>query len=262
MKKAFLYLTLYLFGLPLSAQNLSSLSSFDKMVKHRLKAVLRITVLDKDFKKLSTGAGFFIGVKGEFLTSDHILKEFFAKKDNIIQFKRHDGTYLNNVSILGCKNSKNIDACLLLDNSQTKKSYFPRRSLKIGRGHPVAMIGFCHSDNHTSKKGVIIDYLKDTSSKFSTTSDDYNYKVRMVQTDVKQCPGDSGGPLFNSSGELVGMATNIFKSSQRNKQYNLSIHINELIGFMNALKSTPVEIKAGRTLKSSKAKAKLFKLLK
>jgi S1-C subfamily serine protease len=262
MIKIFFYLIAFLFISPLSAQNLSSLSKFEEVAAHRFGAVLRITVLDKSFKKLSTGAGFFIGTKGEFLTSDHILEIFLADQENLIQFKRKDGSYLDSVSISGCKNKENIDACLLLDNTQKKSPYFPKSLLKIGRGHQVAMIGFCDSDLHTSKKGTIIDYLNDISSKFKTSREDYNHKIKMIQTDVKQCPGDSGGPLFNSSGELVGMATNIFKSTHKKKQFNLSIHVNELINFMNGLQSEPREIKAERILNSSKAKAKLLKLLK
>lgn len=260
MKKGFTFFVFLLFSLPLFSQNLRSYQ-LDKVIQQRTKAVIKVTVFDKNLKVLTTGAAFFIGSKGEFLTSDHLIREFLKNGDNKIQFKLFDGKFLSTVSILGCKNENNIDACLLIDKSQKKGPHFPKSNIKIGRGHQVAMIGFCDSDKHSSKKGLIKDYFDDINSKFRTSEKAYNQKVKMVQTDVSQCPGDSGGPLFNYSGELVGMATNIFKSTEGKKQFNLSIHSNELMDFVRKLKIDQKEISVRRILKTSKAKAKLLKLI-
>lgn len=244
------------------AQNLSSLRSFDKTIEHRLNAVIRISVLSKDLKVLTTGAGFYIGSKGNFLTSDHIIKELLKDENNKIQFKLKSGRYLSQVSLLACKSEKNIDACLLKDLSLKKPPFFPIKNIKIGRGHEVSLIGFCNSEMHSSKRGRIIDYFKDLNSKFKTSKEAYNQKVMMVQTDVAQCPGDSGGPLFNSQGELVGMATNIFKSTTVQKQFNLSIHNNELLAFIKNSGLKNIGLSQDRILSSSKAKARLLKLIK
>lgn len=244
------------------AQNLSSLRSVEKTITHRMNSVIRITIFDENLKVLTTGAGFYIGSNGDFLTSDHLINEFLKNDKNKIQFKKNSGDFLTRVTLLGCKNKKNIDACLLKDESSKKHPYFPMQEIKIGRGHQVSMIGFCDSDKHSSKMGRIIDYFEDLNSKFSTSREAYNQKVKMVQTDVAQCPGDSGGPLFNGSGELVGMATNIFKSTRAQKQFNLSIHNNELLSFIKNIDSKRVSLSEDRILKSSKAKAKLLNLIK
>lgn len=256
MKLATLIITL-IFSQIVSAQSLGLRASEEQVLKARKEAVLKITILDKDLNVLNTGTGFFIGKKGHFLTNDHLVKEFNEDSNKIIQVKTYSGKFLKNIELLGCGSRKKIDACLFKTEPTSKHRYFSAKRIKIGKGHQVSLIGYCENKKMTAKRGKIVDYFGNIQDRFKSTNDGYNQKVQMVQTDAFQCPGDSGGPIFNGRGELVGMATNIFKSKSSLKQFNLGIHVVELIGFIQSVKGKGRTISSERVLGKSRALSKL-----
>lgn len=251
--KNFLLLTVALFCSLSYGQRINRLYSVDKILEIRKKAIFKIDMYDNLGKHISSGTGFFINKDGLAVTNFHVLfhannKTLFSKtekskyinmnyliKTGSFQYKftDKDGNTLKGGSpkIIGCGNKNNIDACLLKFNIQ-KTAHIPTDAIKVGKGNKVLSIGYCGGSLNI-KKGNIINYYKDFLSLKNITNINYNLETKMIQVSNPICPGDSGGPIFSSNGDLVGMTTirfknNLVESNDANQWINLGILIQEL----------------------------------
>jgi serine protease Do len=84
-------------------------------------------------------------------------------------------------------------------------------------GEPVLAIGSPYGFENTATAGIV-------SAKSRTLPDD-TY-VPFIQTDVAVNPGNSGGPLFNLRGEVVGINSQIFSQTGGYQGLSFAIPIN------------------------------------
>ncbi len=78
----------------------------------------------------------------------------------------------------------------------------------------------------TSKRGIVSKFIR-----FSVKSH-YKKKVEMIETDATVNAGNSGGPLVNESGEVVGINEMKITSNTIDNVY-YAIRVDELISFLN-----------------------------
>lgn len=74
---------------------------------------------------------------------------------------------------------------------------------RVKVGEPVAAIGSPFGFEHTITSGIV-------SAKGRNVDDQF---VPFIQTDAAVNPGNSGGPLFNAQGEVIGMNSRIWSRS-------------------------------------------------
>lgn len=226
-----------------SAQVIHRLYSVEKILEIRQSAIFKI-ISYKDGKQFSHGTGFFIKPDGTALTNFHVL---FHSEENLYasdgyhyndlkmnkllklskfkyRFIDQNGKDLGAPNIIGCGNKNNLDACMLKFNSEKKFSYIPLSEEKIGKGHKVLSLGHCGGKLNT-KNGTIREYHTDFLGKFNIASLNLNRNTKMIDITNPICPGDSGGPIFSSTGQLVGMTSIRFKG--QGKQFFLGILIDE-----------------------------------
>ncbi|MFV0368171.1 MAG: Do family serine endopeptidase [Hyphomicrobiaceae bacterium] len=146
-------------------------------------------------KVSSLGSGFVIdGKKGLVVTNNHVI----ADADEII-VNFHDGTKLKVVEVVG--RDKNSDLALLRVAPKT-----PLVDVKFGAsgalrvGDWVMAIGNPFGLGGTVTVGIISAKQRDINT---GPYDDY------LQTDAAINRGNSGGPLFNMDGEVIGVNTAI-----------------------------------------------------
>lgn len=83
-------------------------------------------------------------------------------------------------------------------------------SLKIGNvdqlkvGEPVLAIGSPFGFDYSASAGIVSAKSRNMQGETS---------VPFIQTDVALNPGNSGGPLFNQRGEVVGVNSRIFSGT-------------------------------------------------
>jgi len=180
-------------------------------------------------ESISTGTGFAINNVGLFATNYHVIKD--SKKIEIL-LKRNNEIKTYNAKIVGKDPSNDVAILQIIDTTfiQYKKiPYMLSENQEIG--NKVFTLGFPLNDvmgqNIKVSDGII--------SALSGIDDD----IRFYQISVPLQPGNSGGPLFNLKGELVGITTsrlNEVSVGTKTENVNYALKISLL---NNLIKLTP-----------------------
>ncbi len=147
----------------------------------------------REFQSQSLGSGFIISQDGYILTNAHVVEaadEVTVKLNDKREFK---------AKVIGADRRTDV-ALIKIDASNLPAVRFgdPNR-LKVGEW--VLAIGSPFGFENTVTAGIV-------SAKGRSLPQE-NY-VPFIQTDVAVNPGNSGGPLFNLRGEVVGINSQIY----------------------------------------------------
>ncbi|HKS84431.1 MAG TPA: Do family serine endopeptidase [Pseudolabrys sp.] len=145
----------------------------------------------------SLGSGFIIDPSGFIVTNNHVIAD--ADEVNVIL---NDGTTLK-ADIVG-RDTKTDLALLKVSSSKPLKAVKFGDSDKLRLGEWVIAIGNPFSLGGTVTAGIVSARNRDIQS---GPYDNY------IQTDAAINRGNSGGPLFNLNGEVIGVNTAIISPS-------------------------------------------------
>jgi len=175
------------------------------------------------------GSGFIISPDGYILTNDHV-----AGNATKITVTLTDGR-LFDAKIIGTDNASDI--CLLKIDGDDLPFVTLGNSDDIIIGEWVIALGnpfglFELNDKPTVTVGVI----SATGMNLDAIND--RYYLNMIQTDASINGGNSGGPLVNSLGEVIGMNTLIFTSGNNSGSIGLgfAIPVNKIKRIIEELK--------------------------
>lgn len=147
----------------------------------------------REFQTQSLGSGFIISTDGYILTNAHVVNaadEVIVKLNDKREFK---------AKVIGADRRTDI-ALIKIDASGLSAVKFGDPS-KLKVGEWVLAIGSPFGFENTVTAGIV-------SAKGRSLPQE-NY-VPFIQTDVAVNPGNSGGPLFNMKGEVVGINSQIY----------------------------------------------------
>ncbi len=147
-----------------------------------------------DRKISSLGSGFVIDPDGLIATNNHVID---GADEIIINF--HDGTKLKVEKVIG-RDTKTDIALLKVTPKKPLKAVPLGSSAKMAVGDWVLAIGNPFGLGGSVSLGIISAKQRDINS---GPYDDY------LQTDAAINKGNSGGPLFNMDGEVIGINTAI-----------------------------------------------------
>ncbi|GAC1523642.1 MAG: DegQ family serine endoprotease [Collimonas sp.] len=142
------------------------------------------------------GSGFIISADGLILTNAHVVdgaQEVTVKLTDRREFK---------AKVLGSDKQSDI-AVIRIDAKNLPTVQIGNPAL-TRVGEPVLAIGSPYGFENTATAGIV-------SAKSRSLPDD-NY-VPFIQTDVAVNPGNSGGPLFNIKGEVIGINSQIYSQT-------------------------------------------------
>ncbi|MGM8899633.1 trypsin-like peptidase domain-containing protein, partial [Psychrobacter sp. 1Y4] len=166
------------------------------------------------------GTAFFVTSNGYMLTNHHVVEG----ADNIT-VTLNDRTELD-ATLIGSDERSDV-AVLKVSGRQ-----FP--ALPIGDsnlikvGEPVLAIGSPFGFDYSASAGIVSAKSRSFSRETS---------VPFIQTDVALNPGNSGGPLFNQRGEVIGINSRIFSGTGGYMGLSFSIPIDAAIDIYEQLKS-------------------------
>lgn len=169
-----------------------------------IEYVGEITVYDKNGDAFATGTGFVTTADGTIVTNYHVI----------------EGAYYADIALNG--NVYDIDTVLAfdatidlavvkIDASDLTVATVCKNPVKVGE--TVYTLGSSRGLTNTYAQGII------------TYAERVIDGVTYVQHDAAMSPGNSGGPLINSYGEVIGINTFLVRDAQN---LNFSVFVSEL----------------------------------
>jgi hypothetical protein len=166
-----------------------------KIVKDNLSKIVMIITFDSNDQPLSIGSGFYISDDGAVATNYHVIE---SAASAII--KEIGGTNKFSVDSVVNLNAGYDIAILKINKSTVSVKIGDENKLEVGES--IVAIGNPEGLEGTVSEGIISGFRKIT--------DDF----RIMQITAPVSPGSSGGPVFNNSGEVIGIAAASFTSGQ------------------------------------------------
>jgi len=165
------------------------------------------------------GSGFIISADGFVLTNAHVVEgadEVYVTLTDKREFK---------AKIIGL--DKRTDVAVV----KIEGSNLPRLAIgdpnKLRVGEWVIAIGSPFGLENTVTAGIISAKARDTGE-----------YLPLIQTDVAVNPGNSGGPLINMRGEVVGINSQIYSRSGGYMGISFAVPIDEVIRVADQLRTT------------------------
>lgn len=175
----------------------------------------------------SAGTGIIISGDGYIMTNKHVV----SSTTKSIQVVAADGTTYkdvtfvgsdpnNDVSFIKIKGVKDLKAVTLGDSS----------AMKVGQ--KVVAIGNALGEYQNTVTTGIISALGRPVTAGDSTGSETEQLENLIQTDAAINSGNSGGPLVNLSGEVIGMNTAVASDAQG---IGFAIPINDVKGMVKTL---------------------------
>lgn len=153
---------------------------------------IKVSIL-KVQSNAGNGTGFVVNNQGHILTCAHVLVG-----DRFHVISEHG--YPRSVEVLG--KDQTCDLAILYAESLTEPPLTFADPATIGEGQTVYALGHPRGLDFTLSRGIISNRQRVRSG------------VSLLQTDVSLNLGNSGGPLVNEQGEVIGVANQILEGGQ------------------------------------------------
>lgn len=172
-------------------------------------------------ERSSLGSGFIISADGYVLTNAHVV----AEADEIV-VKLSDNRELQ-AEVVGL--DKPSDVGLLKVDAEGLPTVDIGDSDELQVGQWVLAIGSPFGLDYTATQGIV------SALERNLPNDTY---TPFIQTDVAVNPGNSGGPLFNGDGEVVGVNAQIFSRTGGYMGLSFAVPINTAMNVAEQLKES------------------------
>lgn len=178
----------------------------------------------------SAGTGIILNSNGTIITNRHVIPAGTTS----VSITLSDGSELDNVEVIGRTNdSDTLDIAFLKVTDKEGKNLKAAKigdSSKVQVGQPVVAIGNALGQfQNTVTSGIISGYGRDVVAGDETGSETLQ---NLFQTDAAINEGNSGGPLINIDGEVIGINTAIAGSAQN---VGFAIPINDVTGLIKSV---------------------------
>lgn len=202
----------------------NALPDFTVVARKITDAVVTITAISNTGLRMSSGSGVIVSADGYIITNDHVLEEG----------NRYEITLANkrtlNAYLIG--SDTGTDLALLKIEADNLTPFAFGNSDDVQVGEWVLAVGNPFDLNSTITAGIVsakgrnINVLEDVGSVES-----------FIQTDAVVNPGNSGGALVNTVGELIGINTAIMSESGSYEGYSFAIPSNLVQKVINDIRA-------------------------
>ncbi len=146
-------------------------------------------------ERRGSGSGFVISSDGRILTNAHVVKD----ADEVMVMLSDNREY--KAKVLGL--DENTDVAVIQIEAKDLPVVKLGDSDHIEVGEWVLAIGAPFGMSYTATQGIVSATARQLRERY----------VPFIQTDAAVNPGNSGGPLFNSRGEVIGINSQILSGS-------------------------------------------------
>jgi serine protease Do len=178
----------------LPVEGLSPAQIYDRNIGSVVALNCKVQTTDngKIYEMISAGSGFVLSSDGYIVTNYHVVEGASAVNVTFVNGKSYAAEYIGG--------DATNDFAVIKINANNLKPVTIGRSSKLCVGDQVVAIGNALGELSFS---LTVGYVSGTDRHIAT---DGSY-INMIQTDASINSGNSGGPLFNSKGEVVGITT-------------------------------------------------------
>ena len=182
-----------------------------------------------------SGSGFFVDDQGHIITSDHVVEG--ARE---ITVRLNDGRELSAVKL---GHSQHDDLALLRVDPAAVADIRPlpfADSDQVSIGEMAIAIGSPYENYNSLSLGIVSG--KERSESGIQRADSYTGGIRrtitdLIQTDAALNPGNSGGPLLNAEGEVIGVNSSVRVQSGVQIGLGFAIASNTVLQILDELKA-------------------------
>ncbi len=186
----------------------------------------------------SAGSGVIIDTEGYILTNEHIIHD----ASDICVTLYNKKTY--SAHLVGASIRDDL-AILKIETSDDLPAIEFGNIEGLGAGIPIAALGNPLDTASDGQTVVTFGMINRLGQRLSSSIDPRNNRFydNMIQTDAKTLPGNSGGPLIDSNGRMIGLNTALGIGSETGKQFGFAIIMDsDTCNRINQLKvGTPIE---------------------
>jgi serine protease Do len=171
--------------------------------------------LDQTQSQEAAGTGFIISSDGIIVTNRHVVPDGTTS----VSVTLSDGTHYDNVQVIGrTSTNSSQDVAFLKIGDLNGKTLVPATlgdSSKMQIGDRVVAIGNALGQfQNTVTSGIISGFGRDVTAGDQSGSQSNENLTDLFQTDAAINEGNSGGPLVNINGEVIGINTAIASNAQ------------------------------------------------
>jgi len=165
----------------------------------------------RKYEQVGTGSGVIISSDGYIVTNNHVIAEATSIEVTLNNKKKYEAT------LVGA--DKKNDIALLKISSEETLPYIPfSNSDNVRVGEWVLAVGNPYNLTSTVTAGIVSAKGRDLEGNSATDS--------FIQTDAAVNPGNSGGALVNTRGELIGINTAISSRTGAYVGYSFAVPSN------------------------------------
>lgn len=186
----------------------------------------------QSYSQKGAGTGVIVSSEGVIVTNRHVVPKGVQK----VAVTLSDGTRLDDVSVVG-RTSENdtLDVAFLKVNDKKGKTLVAAKlgdSSKMEVGDRVIAIGNALGQfQNTVTSGIVSGFGRDIQA--GGTGDGTTENLQdLFQTDAAINEGNSGGPLVNVNGEVIGINTAVAGDAQN---IGFAIPINDIQGLIRSV---------------------------
>jgi serine protease Do len=178
----------------------------------------------QSFEQESAGTGLILTKEGVVITNRHVVPNANDK----VSITLSDGTELDQVEVLGRTNATDpLDVAFLKIKDAKGKELKPAalgKSADVKVGDRVVAIGNALGQfQNTVTSGIISGFGRSIQAGDSSGSAQTETLLNLFQTDASINQGNSGGPLVNLKGEVIGINTAVAGGGAENIGFAIPI---------------------------------------
>lgn len=187
-------------------------------------------------EQASAGTGFIISSDGVIVTNRHVIPAGATK----VSVTLADGTKYDDVEVIGrSAQTSSLDVAFLKINDLKGKKLAKVTlgdSAKVEVGDKVVAIGNALGQfQNTVTSGIISGYGRDVVASTDGTGEGGESLTDLFQTDAAINQGNSGGPLVNVNGQVIGINTAVAGGADN---IGFAIPINDVKGLISSVLNT------------------------
>jgi S1-C subfamily serine protease len=202
---------LLLLDLVVSAQG----STWDDIAEKASRSVVFLRGIEENGTVIDFGSGFLLSADGKIATNLHVIRDM---QSGHVQLST--GEVFNEFTVLAFDDKK--DLAIIKIPSFDLPAINLGDSNELKTGEPVMAIGSPQELQGTMTAGIVS----------AIREDPFSGGYRVIQTDASFNPGNSGGPLLNTKGEVIGIVSYKWRDSPG---LNFALPINDVRNMMSSL---------------------------